>query len=417
MRHYTPKIIAVTGSVGKTSTKDAIFTIISTKFHARKSEKSFNSEIGVPLTILGLENAWSNPFKWLWNIKLGFWRIFFAKNYPRLLVLEVGADKPDDIKNIISWVKPDIAVVTALADMPVHVANFGSPEKIYEEKAKLVEALGPHGIAVLNADDERVLKLKKKTVSKTALFGMSGQSNTIADILGSYPSYAYDDDNRPTGIIFRIDFGGASVPIQINGGLGKGIIYSVLAATAVAKALGMNALEIAEQAKKVKLPPGRMKILAGLKNTTIIDDSYNSSPVAAELALKTLKDLEVKSGERKIAALGDMRELGDFSENEHKKIGKLASQVVDILMTVGPQSRFIAEGALNNGLGEDKIFQFENSRAAGQFAQNIIQKGDIILVKGSQNEIRMEWFVEEIMAHPENKKTLLVRQDKEWQNR
>ncbi|MEK9185705.1 MAG: UDP-N-acetylmuramoyl-tripeptide--D-alanyl-D-alanine ligase [Patescibacteria group bacterium] len=414
LHNQNPKIIAITGSVGKTSTKDAIFTVISQKFNTRKSQKSFNSEIGVPLTILGLKNAWSNPFKWLWNMKLGFWRIFFSHNYPRVLALEVGADEPGDIKNIVKWVKPDIAVVTKLADIPAHIGKFASAEEVYEEKGRLVEALGPGGIAILNADDERVLKMKKKTMSKTVLFGMSGESNTVADILGSYPTYVYDQHERPLGISFRIDFGGSSIPIEIIGALGEGQAYSVLAAAAVGKTLGMNALEIAEAAKKIIPPNGRMKILEGIKNTVIIDDSYNSSPVAATLALKTLK--EIKGNGRKIAALGDMRELGDFAENEHKKIGRLAAQTAQILITVGPISRFIAEGALNHGMPENNIFQFEHSREAGAFMQNQIKEGDIILVKGSQNTIRMEWFVEEIMAHPELKKSLLVRQDKEWAN-
>src|SRR3989344_4669974 len=117
LHKHHPKIIAVTGSVGKTSTKDAIYTVISKKFNTRKSEKSFNSEIGVPLTILGLDTAWSNFFKWIWNIIVGLWRVLFIRNYPKVLVLEVGADHPGDIRNIVEWVQPDIAVVTPPADI------------------------------------------------------------------------------------------------------------------------------------------------------------------------------------------------------------------------------------------------------------------------------------------------------------
>lgn len=411
LRHYGPKIIAITGSVGKTSTKDAIFTVISTKFHARKSEKSFNSDIGVPLAILDLNNAWYNPFKWAGNIFLGFWRIFFAGNYPRVLVLEVGADKPGDIKEIVAWLKPDIAVVTRLADVPVHIANFSSPEQIYKEKSCLVEALGPQGIAVLNADDERVLAMKRKTDSKKILYGISNN----ADVLGSQPVVNYMNA-RPTGLSFRIDYQGKSVPFEIQGGLGTGQAYSILAAAAVGLSLGMNVLEVAEAAKNIKFPPGRMKILEGIKNTTIIDDSYNSSPVALESALRTLEEINTEG--RKIAALGDMRELGSHSEREHRKAGKRVAEVAEILITVGPESRALVEGALDNRMGEENIYQFEageGSREAGEFLQNFLAPGDMVLVKGSQNTIRMERLVEEIMLHPELKKELLVRQDDEWQ--
>ncbi len=408
LHHYSPKIIAVTGSVGKTSTKDAIFGIISGKFNVRKNDKSFNSEIGVPLTILGLPNAWSNPFKWIWNIKLGFWKIFFSPNYPRILVLEIGADKPNDIKNIVSWLKPDIAVVTALADVPVHVENFGSSEKLYEEKGLLIEALSPRGIAVLYADDQRVLAMKKRTQSRKILFGMHGP----VDVLGSYPIFIYDEKERPKGISFRIDHNGNSIPIEINGSVGFGNVYSALAAAAVAVNLGMNVLEIAERSKNIQTPLGRMKILEGIKNAVIIDDTYNSSPVAAELALNTLKEL--KCSGRKIAALGDMLELGQYSESEHKRIGKIVATSADMLITVGVKSRWIAEAAFNNGMNENKILQFDESREAGSYVQNILEKGDIILAKGSQG-IRMEKFVEEIMAHPERQEELLVRQAKAWQ--
>jgi UDP-N-acetylmuramoyl-tripeptide--D-alanyl-D-alanine ligase len=423
LRNQSPKVIAVTGSVGKTSAKDAIFSIISGKFNVRKNEKSFNSEIGVPLTVLGLKNAWGNPLKWLWNIKLGFWKIFFSRNYPRILILEIGADKPDDIKNIVSWIKPDIAVVTALASIPVHVENFGSPEKVYEEKGRLVEALAPQGIAVLNADDEKTLQMRKKTQGRKILFGLARRSlangaKSSTDVLGSYPVYTYNEQGRPKGISFRIDYDGKSIPFEVNGSAGYAQTYSALAAAAVAIALGMSVLEIAEAAKKIGAPKGRMKILEGIKNTIIIDDTYNSSPAAAEAALKALKEINPPAGGKgsKIAALADMLELGRYSESEHKRIGKVAAGSADILVTVGTKSHWIADGALKKGMPKEKIYQFEKSGEAGSFVRNILKDSDIILAKGSQG-MRMEKFVEEILLHPENKKELLVRQDKEWQRK
>jgi len=130
IKKYKPKIIAVTGSVGKTSSKDAIFSVMATSFYVRKSEKSFNSDIGIPLTILGCENAWSNPLKWFLNIWKGVCLICLKNNYPEWLVIEVGADRPNDIKNISKWLKPDVVVVTRFAKVPVHVEFFGNRESL-----------------------------------------------------------------------------------------------------------------------------------------------------------------------------------------------------------------------------------------------------------------------------------------------
>src|SRR3989338_6438454 len=131
LRKYHPHIIAVTGSVGKTSTKDAIYTVLSSKFFVRKSEKSFNSDVGVPLTILGCKNAWNNPFLWAKNLLEGFALLILKNHYPKWLVLEVGADRPGDIRKLARWLKPDVVVITALPDVPVHVEFFDSPEDVY----------------------------------------------------------------------------------------------------------------------------------------------------------------------------------------------------------------------------------------------------------------------------------------------
>ena len=171
LKKYKPKIIAVTGSVGKTSTKDAIFTVMSGGFFVRRSEKSFNSEIGVPLTILGCKNAWSNPFLWVRNLFEGFMLVVLKNHYPKWLVLEVGADRPGDIKNISKWLKPDVVVVTAFPDVPVHVEYFDSPDEIAEEKEYLVDALKPEGVLILNYDDEKVRALKDKYEYTTLTFG------------------------------------------------------------------------------------------------------------------------------------------------------------------------------------------------------------------------------------------------------
>jgi UDP-N-acetylmuramoyl-tripeptide--D-alanyl-D-alanine ligase len=156
-----PHIIGITGSVGKTSTKDAVYTVLKQKVRVRKSEKSFNSEIGVPLTILGLPNAWNNPIRWIKNIIDGALVVAFPGNYPEWLVLEIGVDRPGDIARLTTWIKPDIVILTRLPDVPVHVEFFSSPEAVIAEKSQLVDALKSEGIFVFNNDDEAIVKIKE----------------------------------------------------------------------------------------------------------------------------------------------------------------------------------------------------------------------------------------------------------------
>ncbi len=421
LRTYKPKIVAITGSVGKTSTKDAIYTVLSSVYKTRRSEKSFNSEIGVPLTILGLKNAWSNPFLWLVNIVEGFMFIILPFTYPEWLVLEVGADRPGDIEKISKWLKPDISVVTQFGEVPVHVEYFPSIEDLINEKGFIVKALKDQGTFVYNHDDRHIRNFSDtlidssiKTVKKVS-YGFK----ETPDVLASHESVAYGpyehtDLEFPTGMTFKINHAGSSVPVNVVGGLGKQHLYPVLAAYAVGISLNINPVAISEALGRHEPPKGRMRLIAGNKDTLIIDDSYNSSPVAAHAALSTLRNLECAG--RKIAVLGDMMELGQYSIDEHKKVGELASQDADILVTVGIRSRGTAEAALDAGMDENNVLQFESSEEAGKYLDTIIKEGDIILAKGSQS-IRMEKVVEEIMRYPERKDELLVRQDAEWKKR
>ncbi len=409
-----PFIIAVTGSVGKTSTKDAIYHVLRNSTPTRKSQKSFNSELGIPLTVLGLSNAWNNPFGWMVNIIKGFVLSILPYTYPKLLVLEVGADHPGDIKNVTKWVKPDIAVITRLPDRPVHVENFASPEEVAKEKAELVKALSANGVFVANADDPLVLGLMGTTRARMFTYGFSES----AQVRGSYPQVEYEEKNgvrMPIGILFRVDWQGSSVPVRLPGVLGIQPCMAALAALAVGIVRGEPLLPMAEALSTLETPQGRMRILEGKNNTVIIDDTYNASPVATEAALDTLRTL---SGGRKIAALGDMLELGKYSEEEHERIGTVAGKFVDELVLVGKRAKGIGEGAKNAGLDAAYIHYFENSLEAGKWLAGQIHDGDIILAKGSQGSgeqmIRMERAVKELLMHPDKAPHLLVRQEKEW---
>lgn len=410
---FKPKIIMVTGSVGKTSTKDALYSAIKSHVSVRKSEKSMNSEYGVPLTILGIPNAWNNYFFWAFNMMRAFYRVCFTFSYPAWLILEVGADHPGDLSSITSWVKPDIVVVTRFPEVAPHVAFYDSPQQLRHEESIPVYEMNRYGVLIANDDDEHAVSLATNFAGNVITYGLTPRANVFA---GPDQVIYETKDSRevPQGIRFAVTYSGTSMPFEIHEALGVQHIYPVLAGIAVGLHLGMTLEELHRAFEMHQTPLGRMHILPGIKHTTIIDDSYNSSPAAVELALMTLKELETKG--RRIAALGDMRELGEYAKDAHRKVGKQVSDVADILVTVGPLSRDVADAALDAGMDENTIFQFENSREAGKFMETIIKEGDIILVKGSQNTIFMERLVLEIMEHPEDAHKLLVRQESAWQD-
>jgi UDP-N-acetylmuramoyl-tripeptide--D-alanyl-D-alanine ligase len=411
LKKYKPKIVAITGSVGKTSTKDAVYAVISKFAYVRKSEKSFNSEIGLPLTILGCPNGWSSPVVWLKNIFKALWLIIWPHKYPKWLVLEVGIGKPKDMKKTASWLKTDAVIMTAIGDTPVHIEFFDSRSHLVEEKSQLIKTLKKDGILILNADDPTILSMKNKTKNIVITYGFSKE----ADVIGSEDTILYSDAGNPQGIIFRIDHGGSSLPVLIEGVFGRNHIYASLASLALAFGLKFNMLEASNALKNYDVPPGRMRLLSGIKNSFIIDDTYNSSPFASETALKTLNNIE-KSKSRRIAVLGDMLELGKHTEEAHKNIGRIAAAVADVLVTVGERAKDIKDGALESGMKEKNIYSFSNSVSAGEFLKDFIKKDDLILVKGSQG-MRMERTVEAILLDQENKEKLLVRQDSEWKNK
>ena len=407
LKKHKPKIIAVIGSVGKTTTKDAIYTAIGPSLHVRKSQKTLNTEVGIPLTIVGCENGWLNPLTWLKNIFHGIYVLLLETNYPDWLIIEVGADRPGDISNIARWLKPDTIVVTRFPDIPVHVEYFVSPEELIKEKCSIIEVAGPETKLVLNGDDPKVRSLKDTyNELKTTTFGLEKNNNFVAS------NYQISQLHHiPTGIRFKVNHDGKSIPIHINGALGRQHIFPSLAAMAVGTMQGINLLELGEALSNQETPPGRMRLIPGIKKTIIIDDSYNSSPVAVDEALNTLDTVRVDG--KKIVVLGDMLELGKFSVDEHKRVGKAAAKICDLFITIGFRARDMAQGALLGGLHESKILQYEDAQRAGKELESFLEAGDIVLVKGSQS-IRTERVVEEIMRDPQNKKDLLVRQEDEW---
>ena len=412
-----PKIIGVTGSSGKSSTKDAIAVVLEKKFTVRKSIKSYNSELGLALAILGLRTAWGSSLGWLKNIRDGFKEIWglpdaeAGKDFPKVLVLEMGVDRPKDLEKLLKIARPDIGVVTAIGEVPVHVEFFAGPEEVAREKAKLVKTLSAQGHAVLNFDDDVVWDMHKETKANVLSYGFAKG----AAILASNINVSIEK-----GISFKLNYEGNSLPVRLKNVFGKHHIYATLAAAAVGIIYEMNLIEIVEALNLYKPPPGRLQLIKGVKNSWILDDSYNASPLATHAALDTLGELEAnlpdgKAG-RKIAVFGDMLEIGKFTIVAHKAVGERAAKITDLFITVGPRTKFAVEGAISTGMDKSKVFNFSTSREAAAFLKDKIAEGDLILVKGSQ-AMRMERIVEEIMSEPDRASELLCRQDEYWKKK
>ncbi len=409
LHKYKPKIIVVTGSVGKTSSKDAVYTALGSSFFIRRSEKSFNSDIGVPLTVLGIPNGWSNPLRWIKNIFEGLFLILLQAPYPKWLVLEIGADRPGDITKSLAWLRPEVVLGTRFPKVPVHVEFYDSPEEVIKEESAPLTWLTTGGVAVVNADDERTEDITVGDGVKRITYGF----NASADVRGM--RYVITHTKKvPTGIAFTVKYGWESAHVSVPGVLGKTHAQAVIAGIAVAVSVGVPLSVAAEAFSGHVPPPGRTRIVPGLRGTAIIDDTYNSSPVASEEALAILSD--VPRVGRRIAVLADMLELGSFSVSEHERIGASVAAHADILITAGVRARGIAAGARKAGMHPDVILEADRAPDAASAVVSIMSEGDVILVKGSQS-MRMERVVKSLMAEPAKAKDLLVRHDAEWLSR
>lgn len=420
---YKPFVVAVTGSVGKSTSKEAIFTVLNYRFsgQVRRNEKNLNTEIGVPLTIIGGLEARRNILKWLWNMVRAAGVIFLPFKYPKILVLELAADRPGDIRYLTSFVKPDVAVVTAIGKMPVHLEFFSSRDQYIAEKAKVVRALKKGGIALLNFDDETVREMAASVrKERRVIFYGFGDGAVIrsSDVILRLPAQAGLAESaekiETAGITFKIEHKGKVMPFRISGTASSALVYATLAAVGVGFEKEMNFIEISEAIATLNPLAGRLRFLKGIKNSIIIDDTYNASPLSTELALNLLGRFQDK---RRLAVLGDMLELGVNTEAAHRHIGRLAASSSDAVFLVGDLMVFAKEELELTGFEENKnLFSFQNVEKAKSVIQDVIAEGDVVLFKGSQS-MRLEKAVEEIMYSPERARELLVRQDEYWKNK
>ncbi len=435
---YKPDVIGITGSVGKTSTKEAIYTVLASKFKVRRNIKNYNNEIGLPLTIIGADSPGRSIIGWyivfLKALKL---ILFKDKGYPKILVLEMGVDRPGDMKYLNNIVKCKVGVITSIG--PVHLEFFGTINNIQKEKGGLIKNLTKSSWAVLNYNDEKVRQTGNNTGAQILTYGFDEKADVRAlsctpagatsvaeamDVkkalagkkaLESKPR-AVDSENANSlvGVNFKLSYNGSAVPVLLPKVIGHAAIYAALAGAAVGITYGLNLVEIVQSLREFKSPRGRMNLIKGIKNTLIIDDTYNSSPQSSISALDVVNKIPLAKGARRFAVLGDMLELGSMSEQGHRQVGRqIVKLKINKLIVVGERARDIARGAEQAGMLSDHIFHFSQAEEAGRFIQGRISEGDLILVKGSQG-VRMEKIVKEIMAEPLRAKELLVRQDEQW---
>ncbi len=345
------RVIGVTGSVGKSSTKELIWTVLSRQFSTYKNKGNLNNEIGLPLSLLEL-----------------------TKECERA-VLEMGTYAIGEIALLCKLAKPAVGVVTNIG--PVHLSRLGSIEAIAQAKAELVEALPEEGAAVLNYDDPWVRKMASKTRARMLYYGLDPHADLWADKI---------EGMGLEGIAFRLHYQGETLHVRVPL-LGRHSVHTSLRAAAVGLAEGMSWDHILAglQDRRASL---RLVAAPGPNGSTILDDTYNANPASTIAALNLLEEMQG----RKIAVLGDMLELGDYEAVGHQVVGGRAREVADILLTVGKLGRSIGQESLASGMPAGRVLMCANNEEAIDHLKALVAPGDFILIKGSRG-MQMEQIV------------------------
>lgn len=406
LRKYHPVIIAVTGTVGKTSVKNALRAALTPVVSVRASEKNNNTELGAAVTVIGLPSPGRSPIGWLIVCLRGVQLLVKTnKRYPKMLVLEFGAQQPGDIDRLCKLFPPTIGVLTTIG--ATHGVHLGGIEGVIKEKTSLLRALPKYGCAILCADDERVAAAKTESAARVIRYGFSDE----ADVWANKPHLAVSRDQMRglfvQGLTCTVQIFHKEYLLDLPMVMGDPPILSALAALAVVSELKLSIPEALEGLKRMKEEKGRLHIIEGIKYATLIDDTYNASTDSMIEALKALRSIPLDENEERIAVLGDMREMGEQSPEEHAKVGRaVVEQEVDRLVVVGEMSRDIARAAEAAGMPRERIAQFPGTEEAGKFVQGFMKRGDLILIKGSRG-MHMEAVVKELMAEPLRAEELL----------
>lgn len=357
LREHPVKVVGITGSIGKTTTKEFTSALLEKRFKILKSEGNFNNHLGLPLSILRL------------------------KEDHEVAVLEMGMSHLGEIKRLTEIAPPDIAVITNV--QPVHLEFLKNLGNIANAKKEILEGMKPTGTAILNGDDPWVLKISSAWKGEKIFFGLSKKWEISAQKIQKLGL---------GGMLFELNYGGKRSKVRLPF-FYDSTLSNFLAAAAVAFSLSVPIADINERSAELKPAEKRGTVLSLKKGYTLIDDSYNSNPAALRSVLKSVSEISAK---RKIAVLGDMLELGEDSLSYHVSAGKqVAACGFDLLVTVGPLSEHISEGAMEKGMPEDRIYTFKDSREAAGVIGDLLEHGDLILVKGSR-AMKMEVITEQL---------------------
>ena len=351
-RKFDPRVIGITGSVGKSTTKELVRAVLSTRFNTLASEGNLNNEIGLPLTLLNL-NA----------------------SYERV-VLEMGMYALGEIALLGDIARPHVGVVTNVG--PTHLERLGTIERIAQAKTELVQALPPAagevskgGVAILNQDDPLVLAMANETRARVFTYGLSPK----ADLWASDVTSAGLE-----GIRFVFHYQGETIHVRVPL-LGRHSAHTALRAALVGLVEGLDWEEIIGGLQSLPSTAQlRLVAVPGPNESILLDDTYNASPASTIAALNLLDDL---TAAKRIAVLGDMLELGSFEEEGHRKVGCRAADVVDLLIVVGTRARFIAAGAQDCGLDPSLILELANNQAVIAYLEKTLGPEDVVLLKGS----------------------------------
>lgn len=407
LKRHKPLLVGVTGSVGKSSTKEAIALVLRLKFNVRKNEENYNNEIGIPLTIIGAKSGKSSLMGWVRVFLQWIHTMVFEYSYPDIVVLELGIDHPGDMKYLLSFLPIEVGVMTNVSGS--HLEFFQTIGRIAQEKGLLLKHLPVTGTAVVCADDNRVMKVASKTKAKIVSFGFGESSMVRAE----HVSFS-GDQNHSGGCHFKVSFDGKTVPIHLPHIVATHHIQAVLAGICVGMAFKINPMEMVSGVREFVSLPGRMRLLDGLNETSLIDDTYNASLVSLHAALVTLHSFQNR---RRVAILGDMLELGDNSVAAHCEIAEwIYTYDVQKIILVGKRMHDTYDTLLKKGFSQEKCHWFASPQDAASTVSSSIVQGDAILIKGSQG-MRMEIITKLLLAHPEHAETLLCRQSPEWKRK
>ena len=404
LRKYRPLVVGITGSVGKSSTKEAVGSVLAQKYSVRTAEGNYNNEVGIPLTILGAKSGGRSLFRWAWIGVRWLGYVLLPLRYPEVLVLEMGVDRPGDMDYLLSIVPVDIGVLTQVSES--HIEYFGSLQNIAKEKGKLITSLPVSGFAILNADDVRVSRFREKTKAKVFTFGLGEGADIRAEHIVVEP-----EARLAKGLSFKMDYHGKSLPVRLPRVIAKHQVSAALAAAAVGIALRVNPVQIVDALVAFGPLPGRMRLIPGTRGSILLDDTYNASPASTVAALAVLGELQAS---RKIAILGDMLEIGEDSVKKHRELAEsVIVSGVEQAILVGQRMKYLFDELIGRGFSRQHLFWFERSDEAAMFAESLVREGDLILVKGSRG-MRMEWVSEKLLFDPAEAPYFLCCQSPEW---